>query len=77
MLLSNQTAGFFKMQYLKEEVNDKVYFWHAEKHPTFLQVDLIILDVLSQAYLKYPKQEVFIPMQYIQKWGMKFFCACR
>ena len=67
MLLANQTAGFFKMQYLKEEVNDEVYFWHTEKHRTFLQVDLIILGVRSQACLKYLKQEVFISLQYIQK----------
>ena len=36
MLLANQTAGFFKMWYLKEEVNDEVYFWHAEKQQNFL-----------------------------------------
>ena len=66
MLLANQTAGFFKMQYLKEEVNDKIYFCHAEKHQTFLQVDLIILGVRSEACLKYLKQEVFVSLQYIQ-----------
>ena len=27
ILLANQTAGFFKMQYPKEEVNDEVYFF--------------------------------------------------
>ena len=36
---SNQIAGFFKMLYLKKEVNDEVYFWHADKHRTLLQVD--------------------------------------
>ena len=55
MLLTNQTAGFFKMKYLKKEVNDKVYFWYADKHRSFLQVDTIILSVRSQAYPKYPK----------------------
>ena len=29
-----------KMLYLKKEVNDKVYFWHADKHRSPLQVDL-------------------------------------
>ena len=42
MLLANQIAGFFKMLYLKKEVNDEVYFWHADKHGSFLQVDSII-----------------------------------
>ena len=28
----NQFAGFFKLQFLKKEVNDKVYFLHADKH---------------------------------------------
>ena len=28
MLLTSQIAGFFKMQYLKKEVNDEVYFLH-------------------------------------------------
>ena len=32
MLLANQIAGFFEMQYLKKEVNDEVYFWHADKY---------------------------------------------
>ena len=30
MLLANQIAGFFKMSNLKKEVDDKVYFWHAD-----------------------------------------------
>ena len=42
ILLANQAAGFFKMQYLKKEVNDEVYFWHADKYQIFLQVDNII-----------------------------------
>ena len=36
-----------KMQYLKKEVNDKVYFWHADKHRSFLQGNTIILDLRS------------------------------
>ena len=35
-LLANQIVGFFKMLYLKKEVNDEVYFWHADKHRSFL-----------------------------------------
>ena len=29
----------------QKEVNDEVYFWHADKHQIFLQVDTIILGV--------------------------------
>ena len=47
MLLANQISGFFKMKYLKKEVNDEVYFWHADKRRAFLQVDTIILGVHS------------------------------
>ena len=52
ILLVNQIAGFFKMFYLKEEANNEVYFWHADKHGSFLHIDTIILGVLSQAYQK-------------------------
>ena len=33
----------------------QVYFWHADKHRSFLQVDTIILGVCSQDCPKYPK----------------------
>ena len=39
----------------ENEVNDDVYFWHADKHQRFLQVDSIILDLCSQACPNYPK----------------------
>ena len=55
MLLTNQIAGFFKMWYVKKEVHDKVYFWHADKYRSILQVDTIILGVRNQAYPEYPK----------------------
>ena len=32
MLPANQIAGFFKMYYLKKEVNGKVYLWLADKY---------------------------------------------
>ena len=41
MLSANQIAGFFKMQYLKKEVNDEVYFWHAGKRRNLLQADAV------------------------------------
>ena len=55
MLAANQIVGFFKMLYLKKEVNDVVYFWHADKHWSLLQVDTIILGLCNKAYPKYPK----------------------
>ena len=52
MLSGNHYAGFFRMKYLRKEVNDKVYFWHASKRGSLLQVYTIILGVCSQAYPK-------------------------
>ena len=49
ILLANQTAKFFITKYLKEEVNDEVYFSHAEKLQNFLQVDTTILDMSGHA----------------------------
>ena len=55
MLLANQMAAFFKMQYPKEEVNNEVYFWNADRHRSFLQFNTIILGLRSHTYPKYPK----------------------
>ena len=55
ILLVNQIAGFFKMEYLKRETNNEVYFWYVDKHGSFLHVHTIILGALSQAYSKYAK----------------------
>ena len=43
------------MEYLKQEVNFEVYFWHAEKQQNFVQINIIILGVCSKACPKYPK----------------------
>ena len=48
LLMANQIAWFFKMLYLKKEVNEKVYLWHADKHWSFLQVDDIIYAVVAK-----------------------------
>ena len=32
MLSANKITGSFKMSYLKEEVNDELYFLHVDKH---------------------------------------------
>ena len=55
------------MWYLTKEVSDEVHLWHADKHQSFLHVDIIILGVHIQTCLKYPKQQVSISLQYIQK----------
>ena len=38
---------------ISRKVNGEVYFWHADKHWGFLQVDNIILGVCSQACQNY------------------------
>ena len=55
MLSANQIAGFFKMYYFKEEGDDEVYFWYADKHRSLLQVDTIIFGVSNQAFPKNSK----------------------
>ena len=61
---------------LKKEVNDEVYFWHADKHGSFLQVNTIVLGVCSQACPKYPpppkKKKKFAYLCNILRkmWGM-------
>ena len=42
MMSANQIPEFFKIKYLKKGVNDKVYFWHADKNGSSLQVDTFI-----------------------------------
>ena len=61
-----------KMQYLKKEVNDKVYFWHADKHRSFLQGNTIILGLRSQAFFK---KFAYVCNISRKTWGMKLiFC---
>ena len=44
-----------------------MYFWHADKHGSLLQVGTIIFSVYKQAWPMYPKLEVYISLQYLQK----------
>ena len=55
MLPASQIAGFFKMQYLKKEVNGEVYFWPADKYESLLQANTIMLRVCNQSCPKCPK----------------------
>ena len=43
------------LQYLKENMKDKVEFLPADKHRKFLQIIFIILGVYGQAYQNYLK----------------------
>ena len=47
-------------------MNEEVYFWHGVKQ-SFLQADTMILGVGNQASQKYPKKEICIFLQYLQK----------
>ena len=43
---SSQKSKFvMSLQYLKKEVRDEVDFLHADKHQSFLEVDLNILGI--------------------------------
>ena len=55
MLSANQITELFKMQYLEKEANLEVYFWHADKHQSLLQLDAIILGLCNQVCANYPK----------------------
>ena len=49
-------------------MNDEVYFCHVEKHRNSPHlVDFTILDGRILTYPKYPKQEVYIYLQYLEK----------
>ena len=66
MRSANQIAGFFKMYYLKKEVNGKVYLWLSDKYWSLLQVNTIILAVYNQVCPKYPRY-VFLSLKNFQK----------
>ena len=48
-------------------MNDEVYFWHADKHGSVLQVDTMILGVGNQACQRYPKWKFRISLQCLLK----------
>ena len=65
MLTAKQIAGFFKMLYLKKEVNDEVYFWHADKHRSLLLVDTSNWGFVTRHAQS--TQNKFAYLQYLQK----------
>ena len=53
---STQNNKFaISLQYLKENVNNKVDFLPTDKHQSFLQIDTSILGVCGQACPNYPE----------------------
>lgn len=40
MLLANQVARFFKIKYLRKDVNDEVSFWHEDDHLNIIYISL-------------------------------------
>ena len=46
-------------QYFQKSMGDEVDFLSADKDESFVQVDSITLGVRSQAWPKYPKQQVY------------------
>ena len=71
MLLANQIAGFLKILYLKKEVNDEVYFWHADKHQSFLQVDTKIFILRRHVQSNQNKKFAYFCNIFRKMWGIK------
>ena len=53
--LAQNNKFTISLQYLKKEVSDEVYFLHADKHESLLQIDTMILMGDGQAFPKFPK----------------------
>ena len=53
------TSLLFLGNMSREKVSDEVDFLHANKHESFLHIDTIIFEGDGQAFLKFPKQQVY------------------
>ena len=53
--------------YFGQTCKDEFHFLPVDKHQRFLQFDNLILGVCFQAYLNYPKNEMFISFQYLKE----------
>ena len=63
------------MCYFKEEVNDELYFWHADKHQSLLKVDTIIWLCITR-HAQSTQSNNLISLQYLKenvKDGVGFF----
>ena len=54
-ITQNNTFATF-LQCLNKEVSDEIDFLHANKHESFLQVDIMICGGDGQKLPKFPKQ---------------------
>ena len=55
------------MQYIKKEVSDEVYFLHADKHESLLQIDAMILMGIFKHYESSQNSKFTISLQYLKK----------
>ena len=53
------------MQYIKEEVSDKIYFWQVHKHKSSLQSDTTIFDGDDQTFSKFPNIKFPMSLQHL------------
>ena len=48
-------------------MSDKIDFLHTDMYESFLQVETVIFDGDGQAFLMFPKQQVYMSLQYLKK----------
>ena len=66
------------LDYLHKSIRDKVEFFPAYKHKSFLQDDSITLGLISQTDSKYQKQSVYniFAISQVKHEGWSWFFAC-
>ena len=52
---------------LKKAMNDNVYFWHTDKHLSFLQVDTIMLGCVARHTQSTQNNKFAVSLQYLMK----------
>ena len=70
MLSVNEIAELFKMQYIKKEVNDEVYFCHAHKIEVFFK-SILIFWVCATRHVQSTQNKKFAYLCNISRkaWG--------
>ena len=53
--ISQRNNFAISLQYLKKEVRDEVDFLHADKHESFLQINIVTFDGSGPAFQESPK----------------------
>ena len=54
--ITQNNKFIISLQCLKKKVSDEVDLLHADKHESFLQIDIMIFNGDGQAFLKFRKQ---------------------